>query len=78
VAAKKKSSKKPPSTPAMRKLTEQEYARHFRNVGATLADAVRAVERLELDLKRIKSKLACFRDPYCPIYGSKCSTYRKD
>ena len=64
MAAQKKSPKKPSSAPAVRRLTEQEYARHSKKVGANLADAVRAVERLELDLKRIKSTLR--NHPFCP------------
>ncbi len=64
MAAQKKSQKKASSTSAMRRLTDQEYTRHFKKVGANLADAVRAVERLEMDLKRIKSTLR--NHPFCP------------
>lgn len=64
MAAQKKSQKKASPASAMRKPTEQEYTRHFKKVGASLADAVRAVERLELDLKRIKATLR--NHPFCP------------
>ena len=77
VAAQKKSQKKPSLKSAKHKLTEQEYTRYFKKVEANLADAARTVERLELDLKRIKNTLKGFpRDPYCPIHGAACSTHR--
>src|SRR5450759_1195372 len=56
VAAQKKSKKKAPSASAGRRLTQKQYEANFKGVGATFSNALKSVERLELDLKRIKSK----------------------
>jgi len=60
VAAQKKSQKKPSSPSTGRRLTQKQYEANFKDVSATFSNALEAVERLELDLKRIKNKLNCF------------------
>jgi hypothetical protein len=59
-ARKKKSQKKSSSTSAGRRLTKKQYRANLDDASAILSGAVKAVERLELNLKRIKNKLDCF------------------
>jgi hypothetical protein len=63
VAAKKKSRKKPSSPSSGPKLTKKQYRANFEDAGATISQAITAVEHLEIGLKRIKSKLDCFGYP---------------
>jgi hypothetical protein len=74
VATQKKSQKKPSSTSTGRRLTQEQYEANFNDVSATFSNALEAVERLELDLKRIKNKLNCFchGNRFSPVHGPSC------
>lgn len=74
MAAQKKSKRKASSPSTGRRLTQKQYEANFNDVSANLADAVKAVERLELDLKRIKNKLNCFchGNRFSPVHGPSC------
>lgn len=76
--ARKKSQKKASSPSTGGPLTRKQYRANFDDASATLSGALKAVERLEIDLKRIKKKLACFLfNPKtdCPVipHGPKCA-----
>jgi hypothetical protein len=77
-ARKKKSQKKASSASTRPKLTKKQYEANFNDVSATISNALKAVERLKLDLIRIEPKLKCFchGDPMCPVFGARCSTHR--